>query len=139
MNVLDFDMGDRKGRPYTSNRHGHRQTVRLGSQRAHAPQNPGSRSEEWEALLECWENSPENTSGCDWVIAPTGNSYGRVVGDDYPYQADSTNPATRHSTSRPWAPSKKKFRQAIGGDRARGGKAGRDNAQEPGQKAPSRR
>lgn len=49
------------------------------------PKNPDSLSEDFQALLECWENSPEETPGCDWVIPPAGDALGRVVGDDYPH------------------------------------------------------
>lgn len=51
------------------------------------PKNPDSLSEDFQALLECWENSPEETPGCDWVIPPAGDALGRVVGDDYPHKS----------------------------------------------------
>ena len=51
------------------------------------PHDPGSLSEDLQQLLDCWENGPENTPGCDWVIPPAGDDLGRVVGDDYPYKA----------------------------------------------------
>ena len=51
------------------------------------PKNPGSLAEDWEALQECWANTPENTPGCDWVVPPTADGLGRVVGVDYPHKA----------------------------------------------------
>jgi len=51
------------------------------------PSNPGSLSEDLQELLDCWENGPENTPGCDWVIPPTADDLGRIVGDEYPYKA----------------------------------------------------
>jgi len=46
---------------------------------------PGSLSEHYAELLDCYENGPENTPGCDWVIPPGGGCEGGVVGPDYPY------------------------------------------------------
>jgi hypothetical protein len=56
------------------------------------PRNPGSLASDFEELLECWTNTPENTSGCDWVIPPAGTCEGRVVGDDYPHKAGFNRP-----------------------------------------------
>ena len=56
------------------------------------PRNPGSLAEEWDALESCWENRPENTPGCDWVVPPTGTTLGRIVGEDYPYKAFFNQP-----------------------------------------------
>ena len=93
------------------------------------PKNPGSLSQEWEALLECWENSPENTPGCDWVIPPTGDSYGRVVGDDHPYKAVFNQPGHEALSQPATGTFKKKFPQAVGG-----GKTGGDKARKPSRK-----
>ena len=46
---------------------------------------PGSLETHYAELLECWENGPENTAGCDWVIPPGGGCEGGVVGPEYPY------------------------------------------------------
>ena len=46
---------------------------------------PGSLEEHYAELLDCWENGPESTPGCDWVIPPGGGCEGGVVGADYPY------------------------------------------------------
>ena len=89
------------------------------------PKNPGSRSEDWNVLLECWENGPENTPGCDWVVPPTGDSHGRVVGDDYPYKARFNQPGYEALNQPAVGAFKKKFRQALGGGNAPGGKAGK--------------
>ncbi len=58
------------------------------------PRNPGSLSEDFQELLECWTSTPENTPGCDWVIPPAGTCESRVVGDDYPYKARFNRPRT---------------------------------------------
>jgi len=102
------------------------------------PKSPGSRSADWNALLECWENRPENTPGCEWVIPPTGDSPGRVVGDDYPYKAAFNQPG-REALDQPVVGSfKKKSRKAPRGSNARDGKARGDKAlQRPKRKASS--
>lgn len=51
------------------------------------PKNPGSLAGDFQELLDCWEASPEETPGCEWVIPPAGDVLGRVVGDDYPYKS----------------------------------------------------
>ena len=56
------------------------------------PKNPGSLSKDWEELLECWQNRPENTPGCDWVVPPTGDVLGQVVSTDYPHKAAFNQP-----------------------------------------------
>ena len=50
------------------------------------PLDPGSMAADYQALLNCWENGPENTSKCDWVIPPGGGCEGGSVGDDYPFK-----------------------------------------------------
>lgn len=81
------------------------------------PKSPGSLSADWKALLECWENRPENTPGCEWVIPPVGDFLGRVVGDDYPYKARFNQPG-REALDQPVVGSfKEKFRRARGGDK----------------------
>ena len=102
------------------------------------PKSPGSRSADWNALLECWENRPENTPGCEWVIPPTGDSPGRVVGDDYPYKAAFNQPG-REALDQPVVGSfKKKSRKAPRASKARDDKARGDKAlQRPERKASS--
>ena len=56
------------------------------------PQNPGSMAEDYEALLDCWTNGPENTPGCYWVIPPGGECDGGIVDEDYPFATDSVIP-----------------------------------------------
>lgn len=51
------------------------------------PHDPGSLAEDWQELLDCWEATPEETPGCEWVIPPGGDDLGRVVGNDYPYKS----------------------------------------------------
>jgi hypothetical protein len=56
------------------------------------PKNPGSLRGDFEQLLDCWDNGPENTPGCDWIVPPAGDAMGRVVGDDYPYKNKFNQP-----------------------------------------------
>lgn len=87
------------------------------------PKRPGSLSADWKALLECWENRPENTPGCEWVIPPTGDSLGRVVGDDYPYKAGFNQPG-REALDQPVVGAfKQKSRKAPRSNKAVDGKA----------------
>ncbi len=50
------------------------------------PGNPGGMHDDYAKLVDCYENTPDNTPGCDWVIPPGGGCEGGRVGDDYPYQ-----------------------------------------------------
>lgn len=52
------------------------------------PEDPSSLTEDYQELLDCWTNGPENTPGCDWIIPPAGDCEGGVVHDDYPYKLD---------------------------------------------------
>jgi hypothetical protein len=56
------------------------------------PKDPGSLSEDFQELLGCWLNGPENTPGCDWVIPPAGACPSRIVGADYPYKSRFNRP-----------------------------------------------
>lgn len=60
------------------------------------PKDPGSLAGDFQELLDCWEATPEETPGCEWVIPPAGDSMGRVVGDDYPYKARYNKPKANH-------------------------------------------
>jgi hypothetical protein len=60
------------------------------------PHDPGSLSDDFQALLDCWQNGPENTEGCDWIIPAAGDAMGRVVGDEYPYKAKYNKPSANH-------------------------------------------
>lgn len=51
------------------------------------PKDPGSMAADFQELQDCWQNTPEKTPGCDWVVPPAGDNLGRVVGDDYPFKA----------------------------------------------------
>ena len=57
------------------------------------PHDPGSLAADYEELVECWTNGPENTPGCDWIIPPAGECDGGIVGEDYPYASDRFNGA----------------------------------------------
>ena len=67
------------------------------------PHEPGSLTGDFEELLACWTNGPENTPGCDWVIPPAGDCPSQVVGDDYPYKKrfNQANPEELEWTERP--------------------------------------
>lgn len=58
------------------------------------PHDPGSLAADYQELVACWENGPENTPGCDWVIPPAGECDAGVVGDDYPFAATRFNRRT---------------------------------------------
>jgi hypothetical protein len=57
------------------------------------PNDPGSLSEDFQELMDCWTNGPENTPGCDWVIPPAGEFESDFAGDDYPNKSSSNRPA----------------------------------------------
>ena len=56
------------------------------------PNDPGSLREDFQELLDCWKNGPEDTPGCDWIIPPAGDHLGQVVGGDYPFKAGFNKP-----------------------------------------------
>ncbi|MDE0421705.1 MAG: hypothetical protein OXK76_12580 [Gammaproteobacteria bacterium] len=56
------------------------------------PYDPGSLTEDFEELLTCWTNGPDNTPGCDWIIPPAGDCPSQVVGDDYPHKQRFNQP-----------------------------------------------
>jgi hypothetical protein len=56
------------------------------------PYDPGSLREHFDELMNCWENGPENTPGCDWIIPRAGDTPGRVVGDEYPFKESFNKP-----------------------------------------------
>ena len=43
------------------------------------PYQPGSLSNDYEELIQCWISGPENTDGCDWIIPPGGDCEGQVL------------------------------------------------------------
>jgi len=47
------------------------------------PHDPGSLAEEYNELIECWINGPENTDGCNWVIPPGGNCESQILSLDH--------------------------------------------------------
>jgi len=55
------------------------------------PQAPGSMEKDYQALLNCWQNGPEATPGCEWIIPPAGDCKGGIVGTDYPHAATYFN------------------------------------------------
>lgn len=55
------------------------------------PSNPGSMASDYQELLDCWENGPENTPGCEWRLPPGGECAERPAGDAYPNAAEYFN------------------------------------------------
>ena len=69
------------------------------------PRDPGSLAADYEALVACWENGPESTPGCDWVVPPAGECAGGVVGPDYPHASAGFNrgkESAPHSSGKKW-------------------------------------
>lgn len=56
------------------------------------PKDPGTMTEDFAELVQCWLDGPDATPGCDWVIAPAGDCPSQIVGDDYPYKANFNQP-----------------------------------------------
>ena len=56
------------------------------------PYDPGSLRDHFDELMDCWENGPENTPGCDWIIPRAGDTPGRIVGDEYPFKESFNKP-----------------------------------------------
>ena len=52
---------------------------------------PGSLSDAYQELLDCWENGPENTPGCIWWYPPGGGCEGREADLDFPFAAEHFN------------------------------------------------
>ena len=44
------------------------------------PYDPGSLSDDYNELIDCYINSPENTEGCNWMIPPGGNCESEIIG-----------------------------------------------------------
>ena len=44
------------------------------------PYNPGSLSDDYNELIECYVNGPENTEDCNWIIPPGGDCNSEIVG-----------------------------------------------------------
>ena len=43
------------------------------------PYQPGALSEDYNELIQCWINGPENTDGCDWIIPPGGDCETQIL------------------------------------------------------------
>ena len=50
------------------------------------PRKPGTMADDWSDLQACWQNTPEHTPGCEWVIPRAGETWGKVVGKEYPFK-----------------------------------------------------
>ena len=46
------------------------------------PNNPGSLSDSYLELIECWLNGPENTDNCNWLIPPGGDCEDEILSID---------------------------------------------------------
>ena len=44
------------------------------------PYNPGSLSEDYNQLIDCYTNGPENTEGCHWMIPSGGDCESEIIG-----------------------------------------------------------
>ena len=44
------------------------------------PYNPGSLSDDYLELIECWVNNPENTDNCYWMLPPGGGCETEIIG-----------------------------------------------------------
>ena len=67
------------------------------------PHDPGSLADDFQELLDAWNNGPDNTPGCDWVVPPAGEFAGGVVGEEYPYKAFFNRPNRKEQQPRPGA------------------------------------
>jgi len=47
------------------------------------PYDPGSLSDDYYELIECWINGPENTDGCNWIIPPGGDCESQILEIDH--------------------------------------------------------
>lgn len=52
------------------------------------PGRPGEYQEDFEELIDCWKNTPEETEDCYWIVPPGDSKPGRIVGDAYPFKAE---------------------------------------------------
>jgi len=55
------------------------------------PSNPGSMEADYQALLNCWENGPENTPNCEWRLPQGGVCEERPAPDAYSNAAPHFN------------------------------------------------
>ena len=44
------------------------------------PSNPGSFLNSYNELIECWNNGPDNTEDCNWLIPPGGDCESEIIG-----------------------------------------------------------
>ena len=56
------------------------------------PHAPGTQSEDFAELLACWNNGPENTPGCEWIIPKAHQCESQIVKHDYPFKAEFNKP-----------------------------------------------
>ena len=55
------------------------------------PYNPGSLIDPYNALIDCWNNGPENTENCYWMIPPGGGCESEIIGLDNSNQHGDLN------------------------------------------------
>jgi len=55
------------------------------------PSAPGTMSDDYSALVDCWYNSPEDTPGCEWIVPPATGCDAQVVGAEYPNVSKTYN------------------------------------------------
>lgn len=56
------------------------------------PDDPGSLSNDYQALLQAWNNVPNYVEGVEWVIPPSRENDQRFVGEEYPHEAKFNEP-----------------------------------------------
>ena len=64
------------------------------------PHAPGSQAEGFAELLTCWNNGPENTAGCEWLIPAADQCQSQIVGEEYPFKANFNQPNLIEQTDR---------------------------------------
>ena len=50
------------------------------------PYSPGSYEYDYNQLIDCYNDGPENTSDCNWIIPPGGGCDIEIVGQDIDFQ-----------------------------------------------------
>jgi hypothetical protein len=75
---------------------------------------PGSLADDYAQLLDCHDNGPEQTPGCDWVVPPGGGCEGGVVGPDYP-NAEASLPGMEKGDQGEGDEDDKEFEACSGG------------------------
>ncbi len=46
------------------------------------PASPGIFEDDYNELIDCYNNGPENTPGCNWMVPPGGNCNSEIIGQE---------------------------------------------------------